>query len=186
MVRKYCTEIAVCLLAACGVFLWIVAHRVDQDLGVKKSTLESLLESQLKTRAYPDHGRPYGRNSTDFFSTSQSLQACEVIDRRDSEVSSELQGFIESGLDVNVKGKYGMTLLTWALYRGNFDAFRKLLDAGADPNVRFSTGFELHLVGWIDRDATVLTVANVIGEREFLDPNLFKGVQINQHDEAVD
>ena len=53
----------------------------------------------------------------------------------DGDCSKEvLQVIVESGVDVNVRNKGGVTPLMWACRWGNIDAISALLHAGVDIN----------------------------------------------------
>lgn len=71
----------------------------------------------------------------DFFQGPDALRACEAILSREQD---RLKEMIDSGLDVNLSGKAGMTLLCWAFVCGNLDAFKLLLESGADPDKRLT------------------------------------------------
>jgi ankyrin repeat protein len=66
----------------------------------------------------------------DYFQEENAIRACDAITARDQ---VKLQALIDAGLDVNVTGKAGFTLLHWAFAEDNFPAFELLLKSGADP-----------------------------------------------------
>jgi ankyrin repeat protein len=66
----------------------------------------------------------------DYFQEDNAIRACDAITARDQ---ARLQALIDAGLDVNVAGKAGFTLLYWAFAEDNFPAFELLLKSGADP-----------------------------------------------------
>jgi len=58
-----------------------------------------------------------------------------------------LQVFLDKGMDVNVKNRYGVTALSFAADKGNQAAVDLLLEHGADPNLKDSFYGETTL-GW--------------------------------------
>jgi ankyrin repeat protein len=87
-----------------------------------------------------------GWAAEDFFSDPDVLRAANAIVKRDG---NELQSLVDAGLDVNLTGKAGTTLLFWAFVTDNLDAFKLLLTAGADPDMQLS--------GTIIPERTVMT-----------------------------
>lgn len=67
----------------------------------------------------------------DYFPDGIYRQCCEAIAKGNTEVLEKLSA---DGLDVNFRGKDGMTLLMWSFASGQFESFDKLLALGADPN----------------------------------------------------
>jgi outer membrane protein assembly factor BamB len=58
-----------------------------------------------------------------------------------------LKEFLDKGMDVNVKNRYGVTALSFASDKGNLAAVELLLEHGADPNLKDSFYGETPL-GW--------------------------------------
>lgn len=104
-------------------------------------------------------GRPSDRKPEFYFSTPESIEFCELLDSSDANATIRLQQLIKDGLDINVRGKYGMTLLAWAFYRDNRVIFQHLLEAGADPYARFTEKFDWHLLGEVKNGETVPELA---------------------------
>ncbi len=75
----------------------------------------------------------------DFFESAEAIQACHVISTGDNELLADL---LNTGIDVNMTGKKGVTLLHWAFFDDMLDAFTQLLDAGADPNLKLTDVIE--------------------------------------------
>jgi ankyrin repeat protein len=63
---------------------------------------------------------------------SKILRACFAAALAGDEMA--LRAATEAGDDVNGWNDLGMTPLLYAVFRGDLDAVRLLLDAGADPN----------------------------------------------------
>jgi ankyrin repeat protein len=76
-----------------------------------------------------------GWRPQDYFQEEDAIRACEAITARDQ---VKLQALIGAGLDVNVTGKAGFTLLYWAFAEDNFPAFELLLKFGADPGQKLT------------------------------------------------
>lgn len=51
---------------------------------------------------------------------------------------------VKKGIDVNARGKKDATPLFWALRNSNIYGFKKLLAAGAEPNILFASGSIMH------------------------------------------
>jgi hypothetical protein len=58
--------------------------------------------------------------------------------------TAKVQKLLSQGVDVNTRGEGGMTVLCWALLRGNKAGFLFLLEHGANPNVE---GYGPNLMG---------------------------------------
>jgi hypothetical protein len=65
-----------------------------------------------------------------YFSDPKTIELCRAIEKQDVE---EMQRIIDSGADVNAKGKDNMRLLLWS-YHGGEEVMECLLKNGADPN----------------------------------------------------
>ena len=52
----------------------------------------------------------------------------------------EIDRLVSSGVDLNARGKNGMTVLLWAMQAENKKAFKRLLEHGADPNIQLTNG----------------------------------------------
>lgn len=71
-----------------------------------------------------------------FFEDPQVIALCEAIEANDLE---EMERLIAAGADVNAQGEGNMTPLMWAFPDNKLQRFRKLLEHGADPNVKITT-----------------------------------------------
>lgn len=69
-----------------------------------------------------------------FFTDAGVIALCRAIEARDLAKIDEL---VKSGVDINAKGRGNMTPLLWAFPMGE-DVFKKMLDLGADPNVKLT------------------------------------------------
>ena len=70
---------------------------------------------------------------TRYFSAERDLAVCRAIS--DNELQ-RLEKLISDIPDVNVTGKDGFNFLFWAWMTDNLDAFKMLLNAGADPDAK--------------------------------------------------
>lgn len=75
----------------------------------------------------------------DFFETEAQIELCQAITDRDE---SAVEMSIASGIDLNRQGKFGFTVLYWAFAEYNLSAFRRLLGAGADPDLMLTHDLE--------------------------------------------
>jgi hypothetical protein len=75
-----------------------------------------------------------GWKAEDFFKDARVISLCNAIERRDI---AEIERLAKSGVNINAKGRGNMTPLLWAFPMGE-TVFKKMLDLGADPNVKTS------------------------------------------------
>lgn len=68
----------------------------------------------------------------EFFSDQSFLAICDAISMRDD---SKLESLLTDGLDLNVQGTGGFTLLHWAYAEYNMSAYKMLLEHGASPDL---------------------------------------------------
>ena len=73
-----------------------------------------------------------------WFSDEQTLELCSAIEKSDLD---EIQRLIDSGADVNAKGRGDMPLILWAFSTGS-KVLEVLLKNGADPNIVFESSYE--------------------------------------------
>jgi uncharacterized protein len=78
----------------------------------------------------------FGWKAEDFFDDPKVIALCRAIEADDLH---EIQRIIQSGADVNLRGKGNMTPLMWAYPDNKFERFKIMLDHGADPNVKITT-----------------------------------------------
>ncbi len=69
------------------------------------------------------------QSQSDVWTAKKMLEAAQREDLKSVEAA------LKSGVDVNSKTEYGATALFFACDRGNQPMVKRLLDAGADPNV---------------------------------------------------
>ncbi len=100
----------------------------------------------------------------DFFTNLGVLALCKAIEAKDIK---EIDRLVKSGVDVNAKGRGNMTPLLWAFPMGE-DVFKKMLELGADPNVKLTENF-LTLRGRSVMFASVELVDGLIYSQFFYD-----------------
>jgi uncharacterized protein len=71
----------------------------------------------------------------DFFTDPGVVSLCRAIEAADI---AEIDRLVKSGVNVNAKGRANMTPLLWAFPMGE-NVFKKMLELGADPNVKLTT-----------------------------------------------
>ena len=128
---------------------------------------------------HPSVREPSGWAPEGFFHASVVLHACEAITIGDS---GKLQDLIDSGLDVNSSGKAGMTLLHWAFACGNLEAFKLLLESGADPDKRLKYTLETPHMGRLFFGDSVLFSCLRQAKWQFFFPALEETSDVNQLD----
>jgi uncharacterized protein len=70
----------------------------------------------------------------EFFTDKGVIALCKAIEKRDI---AEIDRLVKSGVNINAKGRGNMTPLLWAFPMGE-EVFKRMLELGADPNVKFS------------------------------------------------
>lgn len=75
----------------------------------------------------------------DFFTDAGVISLCKAIERKDT---AEIDRLVKSGVNVNAKGRANMTPLLWAFPTGE-EVFKKMLEMGADPNVKLTEDYLL-------------------------------------------
>jgi ankyrin repeat protein len=95
----------------------LFAFLVQNPDAIRKLTSKSIYETEWKAENY--------------FSDPKTVELCRAIEKQDVE---EMQRIVDSGADVNAKGKNNMPLLLWA-YPAGEQGMECLLKNGADPNV---------------------------------------------------
>jgi hypothetical protein len=77
-------------------------------------------------------------NAKDFFDDPLVVALCKAIETNDLE---EIDRLVADGADINAKGKGNMTPLLWAFPEGKPKTFKRILEHGADPNVKVTDDF---------------------------------------------
>ncbi|MCX6305022.1 MAG: PQQ-binding-like beta-propeller repeat protein [Bacteroidetes bacterium] len=72
-----------------------------------------------------------------------------------------LKEFLDKGMDVNAKNRYGVTALFFAMDKGNLAAVDLLLDHGADPNIK-DTFYGDTPLGWAIYKKNIPVLTSVI------------------------
>ena len=67
-----------------------------------------------------------------FFTQPEMIKACQAVRAKSLPKLEELQ---QAGIDWNLQGKDGVTVLLWALLANDLPIFKQLLGWGADPNI---------------------------------------------------
>jgi uncharacterized protein len=75
----------------------------------------------------------------DFFTDKSVVALCKAIEKKDL---AEIDRLVNSGVNINAKGRENMTPLLWALPMGE-EVFKKMLELGADPNVKLTKDYLL-------------------------------------------
>ena len=84
------------------------------------------------------HQKHYWK-ADDYFDDPKVIALCKAIDARDLK---EIDRLVAEGADINTKGKGNMTPLLWAFSEDNQAVFKRLLEYGADPNVKVTSDFD--------------------------------------------
>ncbi len=74
-------------------------------------------------------------NTADYFSDAQAAALAQAAAKGHTD---EITQLLAEGVDVNARGKDGMTPLIWALFNKSKDGFECLLQHGANPNLQLS------------------------------------------------
>lgn len=82
--------------------------------------------------------RKFKWEASQYFSDRKVVELCHAIELNDIKSMEKL---LKGGADPDARGKHGMTPLLWAFPENRLDAFRLLLEHGANPNVLFQDGF---------------------------------------------
>jgi hypothetical protein len=128
-----------------GVSLWtlygtatlLLVLAAPWALGISRAPAKHATGSGEATEALRAKGPAYRRidwKADDFFADPGAISLCEAIEAKDLAAIARLAN---SGVNVNARGRGNMTPLLWAFPVGE-DVFAKLLDLGADPNVRLT------------------------------------------------
>lgn len=125
---RYIALSAVLLLVS-GISLYVVSLRMaisvarKNDIEIASGTPPALHSGDGEVR---EEWQP-----RELFSEADAIKACELIRNRQN---SDLAGMIKQGLNSDLSGVSGVSLLHWAFVCNNLEAFELLLGAGADPD----------------------------------------------------
>ena len=108
-------------------------------------------------------------NAEDYFDDPKVIALCKAIQAQNI---VKIDKLVAEGADVNARGKGNMTPLLWAFPGNNLNAFKRLLEHGADPNVEITE--ELNPMGVPSHGNSVLHLA---ARTKF--PHYFKYVRTN-------
>ena len=108
--------------------------------------------------------RKLGWRASDYFTDPSVVALCDEIEQNDIAAVGQL---IASGVDVNARGKGNMTPLLWGFLDNHSVVFRKLLEAGADPNVRFESDFNSNGLFRAGESVTFLAATSRFKEQFF-------------------
>lgn len=115
----------------------------------------------------------------DFFLDEKTQRVCHAISSKDMEA---LRMEIASVDDVNQAGINGVTLLHWALFDDNLDAFQLLLQEGADPDATLSDFMKLKSRRPLNQGDSILFTAIHLKEFDFFYAALEHASDVNQSD----
>ena len=85
----------------------------------------------------PGCGSPHEASLNDYFSDPQVVALARASQSGDVAAIDRL---VAEGVNVNAKGKYGLTPLFFALAARNREGFQRLLKHKGDPNIQSETG----------------------------------------------
>lgn len=120
-VRKTCGRMAVWFGVCFGLTAGSTLVGCDGAERVARLTLASTF-----------HGK-HGWRAEDFFTDPLVIELCRAIEANDLD---EIDRLVAAGADVNALGKDNMTPLLWAFPDNKLPRFTRLLEHGADPNVK--------------------------------------------------
>ena len=103
----------------------------------------------------------------DFFADADVRALCKAIEAKDIK---EIERLVKLGVDLNAQGRANMTPLLWAFPMGE-DVFGKMLELGADPNIRLTEN-HLLLQGKSVTFAAVELVDGLIYSQYFYDVHM--------------
>jgi hypothetical protein len=113
---------------------------------------------------------------SEYFEPLSVRKAAAAIEKNSLE---DLRKLHEAGVDWNHKGKDGVTLLLWAFFSNNLEAFTQLLEWGADSNAIITISKPLTIS--VDSqpiesgDSIVYITAAIRGKRQFLEAAIKNG-----------
>ncbi len=92
-----------------------------------------------------------------------------------------IKSFVEKGVDVNTRNKYGWTPLHWAAFRGKTEVVKLLIEKGADVNTKTTKGWWCGFIKY-GKDSTPLYMAVNNGHTEVVKLLIEKGANVNAKD----
>lgn len=118
--------------------------------------------------------------ASDLFASARETALAEAAARGQM---SRLKELFDQGVDVNARGKDGVTPLMWALVQGSKSGFKYLLEHGANPNLQTAQGDSVMRLGAMHEDSEYLALAlKNKGDPNLVDPEtgktpLFAGME---------
>lgn len=91
--------------------------------------------------AFPNESILFGKPASEAFETLSTAQLVSYACQGDVEA---MQVALNAGANVDEVGSDGVTPLFWVLGCENYEGFKALLEAGADPNVPFTVLYRTH------------------------------------------
>lgn len=126
----------------------------------------------------PSWHQKYGWKAEKYFDDPQVVALCKAIEADDL---AEVDRLIEAGANVKAQGKGNMTPLLWAFPENKPAIFKRLLEAGADPNVIVESDFNTRHTAIIPGDSVTHMAAKSSFPQHFRyvmehggDPNLLQ------------
>lgn len=118
-------------------------------------------------------GEPSSKmKASDLFSSARETALAEAAARGQT---SRLKELSDQGVDVNARGKDGVTPLMWALVQGSKPGFKYLLEHGANPNLQTAQGDSVMRLGAMHEDSEYLALAlKNKGDPNLVDPETGK------------
>ena len=98
-------------------------------------------------------------SGSEYFNLFETQASAALENAVDSGNIAEIQTLLDNGIDVNLKGRGGMTFLALALLHSKQKAFDYLLEKGANPNVQMEeNGFSAISLAAMNSDPSYLRV----------------------------
>lgn len=113
---------------------------IEQKIAVCTGILLNFGISADSTRFREDTSAP-NADPAIYFSDKKIQQLCLAISANKLD---EVKTLLQNGVDVNAQGDGGITPLFWSYSQEKPEAFRLLLESGADPNLRQRDEIPLH------------------------------------------
>ncbi|WP_153558131.1 ankyrin repeat domain-containing protein [Roseimaritima sediminicola] len=110
--------------------------------------------------------------------------ACAVCDAITEKDQAKLAQLVNSGFDVNTQGVCGFSVLAWALFTDNLEAFKWLLENGADPDLRVTEDVTVGYPQRVRAGDSLLIVCLKCYRADYFHIAVKKTKDINQRDAA--